>query len=121
MTTRRVLIVDDSRVSRIMIRTVMVARHPDWEYVEAANIDEAVAKVAEGHIDLVSLDYNMPGLTGLDGVELLRAQQPGIRIVLLTANIQQATRDRAAAMGVSFVDKPVSEASIGRVLGALEA
>jgi CheY-like chemotaxis protein len=120
MPARRVLIVDDSRVSRMLIRSALAARHPDWVYEEAGNVDEAVAKVTAAPFDVVSLDYNMPGANGLDGVASLRAIQPNLIITMFTANVQQAVRDRASSLGVGFVDKPVNDASIVRWLSTLE-
>ena len=119
MSVRRVLIVDDSKVSRIMIRRTMSAKHPDWVYDEAANVEEAVALVTASPYDLVSMDWNMPGKNGLEGIELLRAVRPDLAITMFTANVQQAARDQAEALGVAFVDKPVSEASINRLLASI--
>lgn len=39
---KHIMIVDDSRVSRMMIRNIVVAQHQDWKIVEAGNAEEAL-------------------------------------------------------------------------------
>lgn len=104
-----VLIVDDSKLARIVVGKAVSALQPDWARVEAATADEAVALLAEQPVDVVILDYNMPGRTGLDLAEDLRAQYPDMPIALATANVQDEVIARARAAGASFVAKPVTE------------
>lgn len=118
--TKTILVVDDSRVSRMMIRTMIAGKHPDWQIVEAGSGEEALEKVRTIVPDLISLDVNMPGMGGLAAAELLRVECPQARISLLTANIQEATRNRAEALGIGFVGKPITEARIHAMIACLE-
>jgi CheY-like chemotaxis protein len=106
------LIVDDSRVSRMMIRGRVVAAHPDWTIFEAGNAQEALDSVQAHTPDFISMDVNMPGLSGFEAIAQIRAVGSKARIAMLTANIQQSSRDRAAEMGVYFVQKPATEAAV---------
>lgn len=115
-TAPTLLIVDDSRVSRIMISGRVQAVHPDWNIVEAGNADEALAQVATYAPQYISMDVNMPGMSGFDAVTQIRATGSQACIVILTANIQQTSRDRAAELGVHFVQKPATEAAVQRML-----
>lgn len=108
----RLLVVDDSRVSRMIIKGKVSSLCPDWEVFEASTGDEAVALAPQLQPDYVTMDVNMPGISGFDAADQLRTLLPQARIVLLTANIQESSRERAAAMGVKFVQKPVTEAAI---------
>lgn len=116
--THSVLIVDDSRVSRMMIKARMLAVCPDWTYLEAASGDEALKMVAASAPDYLTMDMNMnmPGLTGFEAAEQIRAVAPSVRMVMLTANIQESSRVRAESMGLSFVQKPITDASIKQVV-----
>ncbi len=114
--THSVLIVDDSRVSRMMIKARMLAVCPDWTYLEAASGDEALTMVAAGAPDYLTMDMNMPGLTGFEAAEQIATSAPTVRMVMLTANIQESSRLRAEAMGLGFVQKPITDASIKQVL-----
>ena len=78
--TTTVLIVDDSKLARIVVGKAIAALQPDWERVEAGNADDAL-KVLEGRaVDVVVLDYNMPGRSGLDLAEDLRPRFPKMPI-----------------------------------------
>lgn len=118
---KTVLIVDDSRVSRMMARQYIAGLHADWVVTEAATGEESLLKAREVAPDLVLMDVNMPGMGGIAAAEQLRQEFPTIPISLLTANVQTATRERAAAMGIGFVEKPITEARIAQLLATLEA
>lgn len=117
----RLLIVDDSRVSRMMIRARVQALQPDWVVTEAATGDEALALVAESAPDYVTMDVNMPGLNGFDAADQLHTMAPNTRIVMLTANIQESSRARAESIGLRFVQKPITDASMIQVIAYLTA
>ena len=115
------LIVDDSRVSRMMIRARVAALKPYWLVSEAVSGDEALLQVRKEPPDCITMDVNMPGLSGFDAVEHIQAIAPQVRIVMLTANIQESSRARADVLGVKFVQKPITDASMLQVLDFLMA
>lgn len=117
--TTRLLIVDDSRVSRMMIRARIEAVHPDWVFSEAVSGDQAVDMVRAAPPDCLTMDMNMPGLTGFEAAEQIAAIAPTVRMVMLTANIQESSRSRAEAIGLKFVAKPITDASIRLVIDGL--
>jgi CheY-like chemotaxis protein len=117
---KTVLIVDDSRVSRLMARQYITGLHPDWIVEEAGTGEEALLKSRDVHPHLVLMDVNMPGMGGIAAAEQLRRENPALPISLLTANVQTATREAAEAIGVGFVEKPITEARIARLLSPLE-
>lgn len=108
----RLLVVDDSRVSRMIIKGKVASMCPDWEVFEATSGDEALALAPQLQPDFVTMDVNMPGISGFEAAEKLLGLLPQARIAMLTANIQESSRDRAVALGVKFVQKPVTEAAI---------
>ena len=110
MTT--LLIVDDSKLARIVLGKAVAALQPEWTRVEAGNADEALAQIADGGVDLAILDFNMPGRNGLDLAEALRAAHPAMPIALATANVQDEIIARARDADVSFIPKPVTEDSV---------
>jgi CheY-like chemotaxis protein len=104
-----ILIVDDSKLARIVVGKTVSALQPEWTRVEAGNADEALAALAAQAIDLVVLDFNMPGRNGLELAEELRARYPDMPIALATANVQEEVIGRARATGAIFVPKPITE------------
>lgn len=115
-----VLVVDDSRVSRLMARQFILTRQPGWLVEEAATGEEALDKVRGISPVLILIDINMPGMGGMAAAGHLRALCPDAHISLVTANVQNATRNRASEMGIGFMEKPITEARIHALLGALE-
>ncbi|HEX8604398.1 MAG TPA: response regulator [Pseudoduganella sp.] len=114
--TPTVLIVDDSRVSRLVARQYILALQPGWTVVEAGTGEEALARAPEAQPQLVLMDVNMPGMGGIACAEQLRALLPDAHISLLTANVQDATRKRASEIGVGFMEKPITPERIARLV-----
>lgn len=106
------MIVDDSRMSRMLIKAVIAAQRPHWRLVEASSGDEAVLKAQECCPDYITMDLNMPGINGLEAAAQILHAQPGTRIALCTANIQERMREAAQKAGVFFVGKPITEATL---------
>ena len=114
-----ILVVDDSKLARIVTGKALTALQPDWERVEAANADEAMRVFDERAIDLVLIDFNMPGRDGLALAGELRERSPDMPIAVITANVQDEVIARARALNATFVPKPVNEEGLrGFVSGA---
>ncbi|MGA0603238.1 response regulator [Caulobacter sp. KR2-114] len=104
-----ILNVDDSKLARIVVGKVVAALQPDWRRLEASTADEALGLLEQQTVDIVILDFNMPGRNGLDLAEDLRQRFPDMPIALATANVQDEVIARARAAKVTFVPKPVTE------------
>lgn len=84
--TARVMIVDDHTFIRTLLRT-MVLTEIGMEVVgEAANGQEALDMLPVAKPDLVLMDVNMPGLSGLETARALLAQQPRLKILIVTSS-----------------------------------
>lgn len=117
---KTILIVDDSKVSRLMIRAFILEKHPDWRIEEAVSGEEALVKVRTIVPDLISMDVNMPGMGGLVASEKLREECPFAQIDLLTANIQESTRQKAKLLNIGFIEKPITRQRIHQMISVLE-
>jgi CheY-like chemotaxis protein len=117
--TVTVLIVDDSKLARIVTAKNIHALQPDWDRVEASNADEALSVLAARKIDLALLDYNMPGKNGLELASELRALYPTMPLAVITANVQDEIVNRTRAVNATFVAKPITEDALrGFISGA---
>lgn len=114
MTT--VLLVDDSRVARMSLRRTVGGLLPETTIVEAGNADEAEVVCAQHSVTAALIDFNMPGRNGLELAEALASAHPGLRMALVTANIQDAVADRARALGLAFIPKPPDAAAMAGFL-----
>lgn len=104
-----VLLVDDSKLARIVAGKAIAALQPEWVRVEASNADEALIVVNNQTIDLAVLDFNMPGKDGLELAAELRETFPHMPIAIITANVQNEIVARARELNATFVGKPVTE------------
>ena len=110
------LIVDDSRMSRLLLRNLIQHAHPAWAVLEATSGDEALQIARDTPLGLVTMDYNMQGLNGLDAALALRALQPDARIVMLSANVQPSIQARAHAAGIPFIPKPITADTLQAII-----
>jgi DNA-binding NarL/FixJ family response regulator len=114
--THKVLIVDDSKLARMAVAKTLKTLHPEWVQAEAANADEALARIKEDAPDFVLLDFNMPGKDGLILAAELRQSSPGIKVAVLSANRQTEVITRTHAAGATFLAKPLSEKALADFL-----
>lgn len=102
-----ILLLDDSKVARMAARRIIAEALPDAVVVDTGEIPRVFELVAETAFDLVLIDYNMPEENGLSLAERLGAAYPKLRMALLTANIQESVIQRAQALGLIFMPKPL--------------
>jgi YesN/AraC family two-component response regulator len=114
--THKVLIVDDSKLARMAVAKTLSALHPEWPRVEAANADEALARIKEDAPDFVLLDFNMPGKNGLDFAVELRQLSPSISVAVISANHQLEVIKRTHEAGATFLAKPLTEKALSDYL-----
>jgi CheY-like chemotaxis protein len=107
-----VLLVDDSKLARIVAGKTIAALQPDWTRIEASNADEALDAVKANAVDIAVLDFNMPGRDGLELAAELRQSYPQMPIAIITANVQNEIIARARELNATFVGKPVTEESM---------
>jgi sigma-B regulation protein RsbU (phosphoserine phosphatase) len=106
---RRLLIVDDSRAQRHLLRLAL--RRGVYEVTEAASAEEALAVCASTPFDLVISDWMMPGMSGLDFCRAFKAmpRQGYGYFILLTSKSDKAEVASGLDCGADdFVPKPVN-------------
>jgi len=114
--TKRVLIVDDSRLARMAVIKGLTKLRPDWTYAEAANPDEAIASMKASAADIAVIDFNMPIRDGLALAAELRELDPNLPIALLSANAQQEILEQTAQLGATFLSKPLNTTAFSAFL-----
>ncbi|WP_243369617.1 response regulator transcription factor [Microvirga solisilvae] len=117
--TITVLIVDDSKLARIVAAKALAALQPEWEKVEAGNAEEALSNLTARKIDVAMIDFNMPDKDGLQLAAEIRESHPTMPIAVITANIQDEVIARAREVNATFVSKPLTEEGLrGFISGA---
>lgn len=104
--SKRVLVADDSSTMRkIILRSLQAVGVP--EATEAADGNEAVNLFKPGQFDMILTDWNMPGKTGLEVVQAIRAQDTQIPIIMVTTEAEKTRVLQAIQAGVSdYLIKP---------------
>ena len=113
MSSKKILVADDSVASRELIREVL--EMSSYDVIEATNGEEALRSVEENAPDLVLVDIQMPRLDGYGVLRRLRADPrfANLLVVALTAFAMQGDRERALDAGFDgYITKPVDIASL---------
>lgn len=117
---KRVLVVDDHKPTRSLIRAILESEKTEkFEVLEAENGEECLRVFdASGPFQLVLLDVSMPVMDGYQACRALRERDGGVPIVFVTANreMKDYVAGRAAG-GDSYIVKPVSRAALRSIVG----
>jgi CheY-like chemotaxis protein len=106
-TLKKILVVDDDPVVGTSFNRVLTGK--GYAVITARNGDEALSKLNNERYDLVFTDIKMPGMSGLEVAERVKASQPWLPVVIITGYGTEANEARAEAAGVSgFLHKPLS-------------
>jgi two-component system phosphate regulon response regulator PhoB len=104
-----VLIGDDDPNLRLLINLTLDT--PEFEVIEAVNGRDVLRVLEEKHVDLIVLDWMMPGMTGIEVVRELRAlpETASVPIVMLSARTRDGDLLQAMEAGVQhYLIKPFS-------------
>ncbi len=108
---RKVLVVDDDPVVGQSFKRVLSGK--GYAVITAADGYEAMAKLKAENYDLVFTDLRMPGMTGLEVAQRIKANQPWTPVVIVTGYGSKTSEERARAAGVAdFLHKPLSPENI---------
>ena len=84
--TIRLMLADDHAVVRTGTRQLL-ERQPDFQIIgEASDGEEAVRLAHELQPDIVVMDVRMPKMTGVEATRRIKAECPGVRVLVLTAH-----------------------------------
>ncbi|MGO9702246.1 MAG: response regulator transcription factor [Xanthobacteraceae bacterium] len=114
--TSRVIVVDDSSTMRSIVRKILAATRFPLEVREAGQGSEALELARQIDFDLVFLDYNMPGFTGLETMGEIRREKQNPAFVLITSVQDEAVATRARALGAAFLKKPFYLADVEAIM-----
>lgn len=115
----KILIVDDSRTSRKMLRTILESN--GHEIIdEAVNGQEGVQKYQQLKPDLVTLDITMPVVDGVEALKMIKALDADSKIIMVTAAGQKNKMIDCIKAGANdFLTKPFDQQEILNVVAKL--
>ena len=109
---KTVLVVDDSRIMRNIVKNTFSQLKIPCCFVEAANGLEALQQLQNQKIDLVLLDWNMPELSGIDFLVKVRGMDDykNLPIIMVTSESAKFNVIEALDAGATdYIVKPVNE------------
>jgi CheY-like chemotaxis protein len=113
----KVLVVDDSKTVRQIVHKTIADSLFECEIAEATDGAACLDLCAARLFDVVFLDCNMPGLSGLDTLRRLKAMQPALKIVMISSELDAARKISARKYGAqAFLAKPFAPDDIDLVL-----
>ncbi|GAC1576101.1 MAG: response regulator transcription factor [Candidatus Dormibacteria bacterium] len=114
---KKILIIEDDAQNRQVLRLSLQPQN--YELVEASTGDDGLARARGEHPDLILLDINMPGMSGLDVCRKLRSEGSLVPIIMLTA--KSDTIDKVVGLEVGaddYVTKPYEVRELLARIGA---
>ncbi len=120
----RALVVDDSRVMRnIIMQSLRNTGLAEFEFTEAEDGADALARFRPRRTDILFVDWNMPKMSGIDFVREVRAQDGAahLPIVMITSekrmgHVEEALDDAGATL---YITKPFTSEELRRKLAGL--
>ncbi|MDR2068401.1 MAG: response regulator [Spirochaetaceae bacterium] len=109
---KTILVVDDSRIMRNIVKNTFSLMKIPCQYVEASNGREALKQMENQKIDLVLLDWNMPQLSGIDFLKTIRAKEEykNLPVIMVTSEAARYNVIEALKNGATdYIIKPVNE------------
>jgi len=111
---KTILIVEDEIGPREAIRMIL---KPFYKLYTASNGEDAIKIVQTQNIDVITLDLNMPGLSGFDVLKQIKKMKPDLEIIIITALSAMPNAPKAIRYGASdFLSKPFH---VGEVLSTI--
>ncbi len=119
-TPKKILVVDDDPVIGRSFGRVLSGK--DYAVTDAESGEAAIARLGAEDYDLVVTDIRMPGMSGFEVAERVRAEHPRTPVLIMTGYGSDEAEARAKALGVAgFLHKPLSaetiESSVSAALG----
>jgi CheY-like chemotaxis protein len=115
-----VLVADDNEVAQRLCRRVL--EKAGHKVLTASDGVEAVSLALANPLDMILMDVAMPGMDGLEAMRQIKAQKPGMAIVIASAHSMASDRERFLAAGADDVlSKPFRLTDLTAVVDKLTA
>jgi len=114
-----VLIVDDSKAMRMIVKRTLKQAGFDADTEEAEDGAQALEKIRTTNYEFVLSDWNMPNMNGIDLLRALKAEDHDVKFGFVTSEVTEEMRDTATDAGALFlIGKPFTAADFERHLSS---
>lgn len=105
-----ILVIDDDTAIRSILKRIIINKF-DARVIQAASGDEGFAALQENIPDLILLDNSMPGMSGVEFLQKLRAEErlAEIPVLVVSANNERDTIQEMIKLGINdYILKPIN-------------
>lgn len=120
MGSELILIIEDHVLNRKLVRDVLGAK--GYRTIESETAEEGIRLAREKKPDLILMDIQLPGISGIEAQRQLRddAQTRSIPVIAITASVMPKNRTDIVAAGFdNFVFKPISVAALLKTIRSI--
>src|SRR4051812_48750082 len=117
------LFIDDDQVFLLTLSNLLKQiSKANWAFRTASNHSQALEHLKAQPVDLIVLDIEMPVMDGIEFLRLLRRTNPGQRVVMLSARLDENARKTSLELGaLLFLEKPSTPEGFNGLFAALDA
>jgi CheY-like chemotaxis protein len=103
---KQILIIDDSNLARASVKRIL---EPEgYEILAATGGEEGMKMFAKNRPDLILVDLMMPGVSGMDVLEQLKAAGSTTPVIVITADMQEGVNEKCFELGAyAVINKPL--------------
>jgi len=108
---KTILVVDDSRIMRNIVKNYFSDQKIPCQYLEAENGNDALDLLMTQPVDLILLDWNMPKLSGIDFLKKVRGISKYVKLPIIMVTSESARYNVIEALKVGATDyiiKPIN-------------
>jgi len=103
---KTILVIDDDKMILMILKQTLSKE--GYRVSTAASGEEGIAMLASSNTDLVLTDYMMPGMSGIEVLNVIKQNQPLLPVIMLTGHGDVALTIKAIQLGaVDFIEKPI--------------
>ena len=109
---KTVMVVDDSRIMRNIVKKTFDKLNISVNYLEAGDGIHAMQILSKNKVDLILLDWNIPGMTGIDFLKEIRAmdEYKDIPVIMVTSEAAKLNIIEAIKAGATaYITKPIND------------
>jgi len=112
---KTIMVIDDDKMILMILKQTLSKE--GYRVLTCASGEEGIALLSTSHADLVLTDYLMPGMSGIEVLNIIRQNQPLLPIIILTGHGDVALTIKAIQLGaVDFIEKPIHSRELLEVI-----